>query len=77
MAEAADYDFDNADDDLAIDEEEEAAKAFRARWVGVANATSKTFRIEAHAEANVPTSTTGRTKCLTNAKEMHLNRIQF
>ena len=61
MAEEIEYEFENTDEELIeSDEEDEAAKAFRARWVGVANGTNQSFMVQVSIDASIPDKVTGK-----------------
>ena len=51
------YEFENVEEEeVESDEGDEDAKAFRTKWVGVANATSQSFMVQ----LNVDSSVSGR-----------------
>ena len=55
--EKTEYAFENVEEEeVESSEDDEDAKAFRTRWVGVANATSQSFM----AQVNVDSSVSGR-----------------
>ena len=46
------YEFENTDEENGESEEDdEAAKAFRARWIGVANATGQSFMVQVNIDS--------------------------
>ena len=50
--EDTEYKFENTDEkDVTSDEEDEAAKAFRAKWIGVSNATAHSFMVQVNIDA--------------------------